>query len=52
MREDRLSLLEQDGLDESAAIANELRHGMRSLTEVQAGLERFRGGAGRHGSFD
>ena len=52
MREDRLSLLEQDGLDEPAAIANELRHGMRSLTEVQAGLERFRGGAGRHGSFD
>ena len=52
MREDRLSLLEQDGLDEPAAIANELRRGMRSLAEVQAGLERFRGGAGRHGSFD
>jgi enoyl-CoA hydratase len=51
MREDRLSLLEQDGLDEAAAIANELQHGSRSLTEVQAGLERFRGGAGRHGSF-
>ena len=52
MREDRLSLLEQDGLDEPAAIANELRHGMQSLADVQAGLERFRGGAGRHGSFD
>jgi len=52
MREDRLSLLEQGGLDEAAAMANELRHGMMSLQEVQAGLERFRGGAGRHGSFE
>ena len=52
LREDRLSLLEQDGMDEPAAIANELQHGVRSLAEVQAGLERFRGGAGRHGSFD
>jgi enoyl-CoA hydratase/carnithine racemase len=51
MREDRLSLLEQDGLDESAAMANELRHGIRSLTEVQTGLDRFRAGAGRHGAF-
>src|ERR1700761_9164036 len=52
MREDRLSLLEQDGLAEAAAMGNELRHGMVSLQEVQAGLERFRGGAGRHGSFE
>ena len=52
MREDRLSLLEQDGLDEAAAMGNELRHGLVSLQEVQTGLERFRGGAGRHGSFD
>jgi enoyl-CoA hydratase len=52
LREDRLSLIEQDGLDEVTAIANELEHGRRSLAEVQAGLERFRGGAGRHGSFD
>jgi enoyl-CoA hydratase len=51
-REDRLSLLEQDGLDEEAAIANELQHGIRSLADVQAGLERFRAGAGRHGSFE
>jgi len=50
LREDRLSLLEQDGLHESAALANELGHGVRSLEEVQAGLERFRSGAGRHGS--
>jgi enoyl-CoA hydratase len=52
LREDRLSALEQHGLDESAAMAGELAHGMRSLAEVQAGLERFRAGAGRHGSFE
>ena len=46
LREDRLSLLEQEGLDEAAAIANELRHGVHSLAEVQAGLERFRGRRG------
>jgi enoyl-CoA hydratase len=51
LREDRLSLLEQDGLDESAALANELGHGVRSLEDVEAGLERFRAGAGRHGGF-
>jgi enoyl-CoA hydratase len=51
MREDRLSLLEQDGLDEPAALANEFGHGVRSLAEVDAGLERFRAGAGRHGAF-
>ena len=53
MREDRLSLLEQDGLDEAAALANELEHGDPfARADVQAGLERFRVGAGRHGSFD
>ncbi len=52
LREDRLSLLEQDALAEDEAIANELRHGMRSLQDVDPGLERFRGGAGRHGSFE
>jgi enoyl-CoA hydratase len=51
LREDRLSLLEQEGLDEPAALANEFGHGVRSLAEVAAGLERFRAGAGRHGSF-
>ena len=50
LREDRLSLLEGEGLDEPAALANEFGHGLRSLAEVQSGLERFRGGAGRHGS--
>jgi len=51
LREDRLSVLEQEGLSEREAMANEFAHGLRSLEEVEAGLERFRGGAGRHGSF-
>ncbi|MFC9980131.1 crotonase/enoyl-CoA hydratase family protein [Gordonia sp. NPDC127522] len=50
VRQDRLSVLEQDGLDTNAAIANELRHGMVSLaTDTLAGASRFAGGAGRHG---
>ncbi|MDQ6822706.1 MAG: crotonase/enoyl-CoA hydratase family protein [Actinomycetota bacterium] len=52
MREDRLSLLEQEGVDEQAAIAAEFRHGIASLEEVSPGLARFRAGAGRHGAFD
>jgi enoyl-CoA hydratase len=52
LREDRLSALEQWGLPEDQAIANELEHGIRSLAEVQAGVERFRSGAGRGGSFE
>ena len=52
MREDRLSLLEQEGLGEREAIATEFEHGLRSLRDVQSGLERFRSGAGRHGTFD
>ena len=52
MRGDRLSLLEQWGLSEKDALAGELAHGVRSLEEVQAGLERFRGGVGRHGAFE
>jgi enoyl-CoA hydratase len=52
LREDRLSALEQDGMQEPAAIANELAHGLRSLQDVAAGVQRFRAGAGRHGAFD
>ena len=52
LRRDRLSLLEQEGLDEPAALANEFGHGLRSLEDVQAGLQRFREGAGRHGAFE
>jgi enoyl-CoA hydratase len=51
LRQDRLSALEQEGLAEPEAIANELEHGLRSLAEVQPGLERFRAGEGRHGRF-
>jgi len=49
LRQDRLSLLEQDGLDEVAAIANEWQHGMVSLADVAEGVSRFQQGAGRHG---
>src|SRR5579863_2015666 len=51
LRHDRLSALEQEGLPEGEAMAGELRHGLVSLAEAQAGIERFRGGAGRHGAF-
>ncbi len=50
LRHDRLSLLEQDGLAEEEALANELRHGLVSLEDVAAGVERFRAGEGRHGT--
>jgi enoyl-CoA hydratase len=51
LREDRLSVLGQWGLDEPAAIAEEFRHGQRSLEAPELGeqLGRFRAGAGRHG---
>ena len=52
LREDRLSLLEQDGLAEEDALANELRHGLVSLAaDTAAGAARFRAGEGRHGAF-
>jgi len=51
LREDRASLLEQDGLDEAAAMANEFAHGMTSLaTDALPGAARFAAGEGRHGS--
>lgn len=50
MREDRLSLLEQHGLVERDALANELDHGRRSLGEAADGVARFQAGAARHGS--
>ena len=52
MRQDRLSILEQDGLSEEAALAGELRHGLVSLeSDAVAGAARFTSGEGRHGSF-
>ena len=51
LRGDRASLLEQDGLDEAAALANEFRHGMTSLAaDALAGAARFAAGEGRHGA--
>jgi enoyl-CoA hydratase len=51
LRHDRLSLLEQESLPEPDALANELSHGLTSLTEVEKGLRRFHSGQGRHGHF-
>ncbi|WP_280406198.1 crotonase/enoyl-CoA hydratase family protein [Nocardia brasiliensis] len=51
LRSDRLSLLEQDGMDEAAALRNELRHGMTALANgALDGAQRFASGAGRHGT--
>jgi enoyl-CoA hydratase len=49
LRHDRLSLLEQEGLTEDAALAHELAHGRVSLAEAAAGAARFVAGEGRHG---
>ncbi|MGA8113472.1 MAG: crotonase/enoyl-CoA hydratase family protein [Actinocatenispora sp.] len=49
LRQDRLSALEQDGLDEDTALRNEFRHGQLSLAEAAAGVGRFTSGEGRHG---
>lgn len=52
LRQDRLSLHEQHGLDPQVAIANEWAHGMTSLAaDTVTGAGRFAAGAGRHGSF-
>jgi enoyl-CoA hydratase len=51
LRQDRLSLLEQEGLTESEAMANELRHGLVSLgSGALEGAQRFAAGEGRHGA--
>ena len=51
LREDRLSLLEQEGMSEADAMANELRHGLTSLgAGALEGAQRFASGEGRHGS--
>ena len=52
LRHDRLSLLEQAGMTENQAMANELRHGKIPLeSESGEGAGRFVRGQGRHGSF-
>jgi enoyl-CoA hydratase len=50
LRQDRLSVLEQDGLPEAEAMAGELRHGRVSLeADALEGAARFAAGEGRHG---
>ncbi|POX48128.1 crotonase/enoyl-CoA hydratase family protein [Streptomyces sp. Ru72] len=51
LRGDRASVLDQEGLDERAALRTELRHGMDVLAQGLEGTARFAAGAGRHGSF-
>ena len=53
LRHDRLSLLEQWGLEEGEAMGVELAHGLVSLeSDALAGASRFARGAGRHGAPD
>jgi enoyl-CoA hydratase len=54
LRSDRASVLDQEGLDESAAMAVEFTHGSQALSsgEAGSGAARFTAGAGRHGTFD
>jgi enoyl-CoA hydratase len=51
MRNDRLSAIEQWGLDEAVAMRNELRRGLATVKtgETAEGAKAFAGGAGRHG---
>ena len=51
MRNDRLSAIEQWGLEEDAAMRNEFRHGSDTMAsgESLAGASDFAKGAGRHG---
>src|SRR6202035_2054126 len=53
MRQDRLSVIEQWGLDENEAIANEISHGLATIAsgETALGAQRFATGVGRHGEM-
>jgi enoyl-CoA hydratase len=53
-RSDRLSAIEQWGLDERSALANETRRGLEVISsgETLEGAMRFAAGAGRHGQPD
>jgi enoyl-CoA hydratase len=53
LRSDRLSALESERLPADAALANEARHGIATIEATGlADVQRFRDGAGRHGTFD
>ncbi|MCW2796781.1 crotonase/enoyl-CoA hydratase family protein [Nocardioides sp.] len=52
LRNDRLSMLEQTGLDEGPALLAEYGYGVRSLEAgALEGARRFAAGEGRHGGF-
>jgi enoyl-CoA hydratase len=52
LRNDRQSLLHQEGVDEATALGREHEHGMRSMRAGGAeGAQRFTSGEGRHGAF-
>jgi enoyl-CoA hydratase len=52
LRSDRASVLAAEGLDESAALASEYRHGLTALeSDALGGAARFASGEGRHGAF-
>jgi enoyl-CoA hydratase len=50
LRNDRLSVLDQEGRPEEEAMGGELQYGADSLTEALEGAARFAAGAGRHGA--
>jgi enoyl-CoA hydratase len=53
LRSDRASVLDAEGLGETAALASEFAHGQAALaSETAAGAARFAAGAGRHGNVD
>src|SRR5579871_1053448 len=53
MRNDRLSAIEQWGMEAGAAASNEIERGLATLAsgESDSGWARFAGGEGRHGRF-
>lgn len=53
MRNDRLSAIEQWGLDEEGALRNEMRYGLATIAsgESTSGAAAFAAGTGRHGDW-
>jgi enoyl-CoA hydratase len=52
LRHDRLSAYEQFTLGLPEALRNEFEHGRASLADAAPGIQRFVGGAGRHGASE
>ncbi|MGH3166498.1 MAG: enoyl-CoA hydratase-related protein, partial [Trebonia sp.] len=52
LRSDRASVLDAEGMEETAGLASEFAHGRVALaSEASTGAARFTAGAGRHGTF-